>query len=81
MLLAARAPLTFLLRVRLSAGADGRLHARAAGAQGSNLLGTMAHAHALLRVDGPLDVVPAGRVYPAYLHDDALRTVAGPGTP
>lgn len=70
--IAVPAPLTFFLRASLASGADGMLEARLTGRQGSNLLTSMARADALLEIDGPSDHVPAGRIVPALLLDDAL---------
>lgn len=65
------APLTYFLRVTLQQGADGALEARLAGAQGSNLLRTMALADALLEVPEAMVRVEAGATLPAILLPDA----------
>lgn len=71
------APLTYFLRVSLHAGADGSLEARLSGAQGSNLLRTMAMADALLEVPATQDCVEAGSLMQAILLPDAPPLVAG----
>jgi molybdopterin molybdotransferase len=71
----AGAPLTFFLRVRLAVGTDGVLEARLAGRQGSNLLTSMAHADALLRVEGPATLA-AGTLQAALLLDHGLLGLA-----
>lgn len=71
------APLTYFLRVSLQAGADGSLEARLSGAQGSNLLRTMAMADALLEVPATQDCVEAGSLMQAILLPDAPPLVAG----
>lgn len=65
------APLTYFLRVTLQVGADGGLDARLAGAQGSNLLRTMALADALLEVPEATVRVDAGATLSAILLPDA----------
>lgn len=65
------APLTYFLRVALSVAVDGHLEARLAGAQGSNLLRTMALADALLEVPEPLARVEPGMILQALLLPDA----------
>lgn len=64
--------LTHLLRVIVSRDADGTLVARAAGAQGSNLLRTMAVANALLIVSEDRAGVEAGETLDAILIGDLL---------
>jgi molybdopterin molybdotransferase len=61
------APLTYFLRVRVGAGADGGVEARLAGAQGSNLVRSMADANALLMVPEGVARVEPGMVLPALL--------------
>jgi molybdopterin molybdotransferase len=61
------APLSYFLRVALSTGDDGTLEARLAGAQGSNLLSTMAHTDALLQIPADCDTVTPGMMLPAIL--------------
>ena len=61
------APLTHFLRVRLVPGMDGTLEAHMAGPQGSNLLRTMALAHALLEVPETSEKADAGTLYRAFL--------------
>jgi molybdopterin molybdotransferase len=65
------APLTYFVRVTLQVGADGVLEARLAGAQGSNLLRTMAMADALLEVPEGTARVEAGDTMPAILLPDS----------
>jgi len=65
------APLTYFLRVTLQVGVDGVLEARLAGAQGSNLLRTMALADALLEVPEAVDRVEPGTTMHAVLLPDA----------
>jgi molybdopterin molybdotransferase len=65
------APLTYFLRVALQVGADGMLEARLSGAQGSNLLRTMAMADALLEIPPSVSRVHAGTTYSALLLPDA----------
>jgi molybdopterin molybdotransferase len=65
------ASLTYFLRVSLQVGTDGLLEARLAGAQGSNLLRTMAIADALLEVPEQLARVEAGSTLHAILLPDA----------
>jgi molybdopterin molybdotransferase len=65
------APLTYFLRVRVGAGEDGHLEARLAGAQGSNLLRSMAEAHALLMVPESVVQVAPDSVHTALLLPDA----------
>ena len=64
--------LTHLLRVLVSRGDDGALDARAAGAQGSNLLRTMAVANALLIVPEDRAGVETGEMLDAILTGDLL---------
>jgi len=67
------APLTHFLRATLATDGGGRLVARLTGAQGSNLLTSMARANALLVVPEDVREVPAGTVLRAILlGDDAL---------
>jgi molybdopterin molybdotransferase len=54
------APLTHFLRVVLSPGGDGALHARLTGAQSSGMLTSMSSADALLIVPPEPQDVPAG---------------------
>jgi len=61
------APLTYFLRVQLSMAGDGVLEAAPAGAQGSNLLRTMALADALLMVPEGVDRVMPGSMQCAIL--------------
>jgi len=61
------APLTYFLRVQLSMAADGVMEAAPAGAQGSNLLRTMALADALLMVPESVDRVLPGSMQRAIL--------------
>ncbi|GAB1344683.1 molybdopterin molybdotransferase MoeA [Gemmatimonas sp.] len=77
------ATLTYFLRVRLQVGADGMLEARLAGAQGSNLLRTMALADALLEVPEDTMRVEAGTYMRAMLLPDAPPVLSNsvPGTP
>jgi molybdopterin molybdotransferase len=71
----AAAPLTHFLRAMLAAQDDGRLAARLTGAQGSNLLTSMARADALLVVPEDVREAPPGTVLRALLlGDDALDT-------
>jgi molybdopterin molybdotransferase len=71
----AAAPLTHFLRATLAAQDDGRLAARLTGAQGSNLLTSMARADALLVVPEDVREAPPGTVLRALLlGDDALDT-------
>lgn len=70
------APLTYFLRVALSMGEDGQLEARLAGAQGSNLLRTMANAGALLEVPETVSRVEPGMILPAMLLPDAPPLLA-----
>lgn len=70
------APLTYFLRVCLSVGADGQLEASLAGAQGSNLLRTMALANALLVVPEAVTQVDAGSMYTAMLLPDCPPLMA-----
>lgn len=65
------APLSYFLRVALSTANDGVLEAHLAGAQGSNLLSTMAHTDALLQVPADCDVVEPGMLLTAILLPDA----------
>jgi molybdopterin molybdotransferase len=64
------APLTYFLRIILSAGADGMPEARLAGPQGSNLLRTMALANALLMIPPEVSRADAGMVFTAILLPD-----------
>lgn len=64
------APLTHFLRVIVSAGADGMPQARLAGAQGSNLLRTMALANALLMIPAVVSRADAGMTFTAILLPD-----------
>ncbi len=64
------APLTHFLRVIVSAGADGMPEARLAGAQGSNLLRTMALANALLLIPPEVSRAEAGMLFTAILLPD-----------
>ena len=64
------AVLTHFLRVIVSAGADGVPEARLAGAQGSNLLRTMALANALLMIPPDVPRAEAGMTFPAILLPD-----------
>lgn len=64
--------LTHLLRVVVSRGDDGALDARTAGAQGSNLLRTMAVSNALLIVPEDRAGVEAGEMLDAILIGDLL---------
>ncbi len=61
------APLTYFVRVRLAAGADGALESTLAGPQGSNLLRTMAVANALLIVPDNVQRVQPGMTLYALL--------------
>lgn len=65
------APLTYFLRVSLQVGSDGVPEARLSGAQGSNLLRTMAMADALLEVPPSVNHVDAGSTCAAILLPDA----------
>ena len=65
------APLTYFLRVQLSVGDDGVLEAAPAGAQGSNLLRTMALADALLVVPETVERVMPGSMHHALLWPEA----------
>ncbi len=65
------APLTHFLRVAVAVNADGALVARLAGAQGSNLLRTMALANALLVVPEHVTHTEPGSTYQAILYPDA----------
>lgn len=64
------APLTHFLRVIVSAGADGMPEARLAGAQGSNLLRTMALANALLLIPPEVSRAEPGMLFTAILLPD-----------
>jgi molybdopterin molybdotransferase len=64
------APLTYFLRVRVGAGEDGHLEAHLAGAQGSNLLRSMAEANALLLVPEAVVHVAPDSVHTALLLPD-----------
>ncbi|MBY0490859.1 MAG: molybdopterin molybdotransferase MoeA [Gemmatimonadaceae bacterium] len=70
------APLTYFLRVALSAGADGVLEARLSGGQGSNLLRSMALADALLVVPESQSRVDPESLMHAILLPDAPPLVA-----
>jgi molybdopterin molybdotransferase len=61
------APLTYFLRVQLDRRADGAYDAVLAGAQGSNLLRTMAMADALLVIPEQRTVVEPGDTFDAIL--------------
>jgi len=61
------APLTYFVRVTLARGAEGRLDAHLAGAQGSNLMRTMAAADALLIIPESCASVMPGEVFDAVL--------------
>ena len=65
------AALRYFLRVTLGVGSDGLLEARLSGAQGSNLLRTMALADALLEVPEEMTRVDAGAMMHAILLPDA----------
>ena len=54
----------------VSAGADGMPEARLAGAQGSNLLRTMALANALLMIPAEVSRADAGMTFTAILLPD-----------
>lgn len=64
------APLTHFLRVIVRAGADGLPEAQLAGAQGSNLLRTMALANALLIIPPEVSRADAGMMFTAILLPD-----------
>jgi molybdopterin molybdotransferase len=70
--------LTHFLRAALDVDVDGRLVARLTGAQGSNLLTSMARADALLVVPEDVDEAPAGAVLRAMLLGDAVDTDVAP---
>lgn len=70
------APLTYFLRVSLSAGSDGVLEARLSGGQGSNLLRSMALADALLVVPESQARVEPDSLMHAILLPDAPPLVA-----
>jgi molybdopterin molybdotransferase len=73
------APLTHFLRAIVTVDDEGRLVARLTGAQGSNLLTSMAAANALLVVPEHVTHAPAGSMLRAMLLDgvsDAERFVA-----
>lgn len=72
------APLTYFLRVALSAGPDGALEARLAGPQGSNLIRTMANTDALLAIPETVDRVEPGFVGQAILLPDTPLLTRGP---
>ncbi|MEO7522071.1 MAG: gephyrin-like molybdotransferase Glp [Gemmatimonas sp.] len=74
--IATAAPLAHFLRVQLHAAADGVIEARMTGAQGSNLLRTLAIAHALLHVPEDKAGVAAGDVLNAIPFPSALWCVA-----
>lgn len=65
------AALRYFLRVALGVGSDGLLEARLSGAQGSNLLRSMALADALLEVPEEMTRVEAGTMMHAILLPDA----------
>lgn len=65
------APLTYFLRVQLTVCDDGVLEAAPAGAQGSNLLRTMALADALLVVPETVERVMPGSMHHALLWPEA----------
>ena len=65
------ANLTYFLRVSLQVGVDGMLEGRLSGAQGSNLLRSMALADALLEVPESTMRVDAGTLMRAILLPDA----------
>lgn len=75
------APLTYFLRVSLQVAEDGVLEARLAGAQGSNLLRTMALADALLEVPETVARVEPGAVMQAVLLPDAPLLFAAERVP
>lgn len=77
---AAPAPLRYYLRATLQPAADGVLEAALTGAQGSNLLTSMARAQALLEIDGPEAELAAGTMVPALLLDGALLSEPTPST-
>ena len=72
------APLTYFVRVRLTRNADGVLDAHSTGAQGSNLLGVLADANALLVVPSEIDAVTPGMLLDAILLPDADWSSAAP---
>ena len=74
---ATAAPLAHFLRVKLAPGNDGVIEARMTGAQGSNLLRTMALASALLHVPQETVRVIAGEMYDAMPLPHALWCPAG----
>lgn len=61
------APLTYFVRVRLTARDDGQYDAYSAGPQGSNLLHTMAVADALLMVPEACRATEAGMMFDAVM--------------
>lgn len=69
---ATAAPLEHFLRVALAQASDGVIEARMTGAQGSNLLRTMALANALLQVPQDIDRVEAGIMLDAIPFPGAL---------
>lgn len=73
------APLTHFVRVTLSPASDGMLDATLAGAQGSNLLRTMAVANALLVVPEAINRVESGMLLDALLipGSDFFAAVSG----
>ena len=73
------APLTHFVRVTLSPASDGMLDATLAGAQGSNLLRTMAVANALLVVPESINRVESGMLLDALLipGSDFFAAVSG----
>jgi len=71
------APLTYFVRVVVRAGATGHLEARLAGAQGSNLMRTMALVNALLVVPDEQRRVVAGDLLSAILLPDAPLMMPG----
>jgi molybdopterin molybdotransferase len=73
------APLTHFLRATLDVDDAGRLMARLTGAQGSNLLTSMARADALLVLPEDVSELPAGAAVRAMLlGDDALDAERSP---
>ena len=68
-----RARLTHFLRAVVTVDDAGALTARLTGAQGSNLLTSMAAANALLIVPEAVDHAPAGTLLRALLLDGALH--------
>lgn len=74
------APLTYFVRVSLSMSAEGLLEAHTAGGQGSNLLGTMARADALLVVPEATARVDAGSMGRVIVLPDAPLLARAPMT-